>query len=81
MIIVAGQWLWKAVSSAANRPSDRQTVCLREPVYRNLPQLIRREWEEAITPTGLTPDSGVVIAPASVGFPPERVFMARANHG
>jgi hypothetical protein len=36
MMIVAGQWLWKAVSSAAE--TDRQTVWRRQAVteiYRN----------------------------------------------
>jgi hypothetical protein len=32
MIIVAGQWLWKAVSSAANRPSAAN---LFTEIYRN----------------------------------------------
>jgi hypothetical protein len=78
MMIVAGQWLWKADPALL---TDRQTVYRRQAVYRNLPQLIRRDWEEAITSTGLTPDYGLVIAPASVRFPPDKVFKASASHG
>jgi len=33
MIIVAGQWLWKAVSSAANRPSAGANLFTE--IYRN----------------------------------------------
>jgi hypothetical protein len=52
-MIVAGNGYGKPFPALL---TDRQTVWRRQAVYRNLPQLIPRDWEEAITSTGLTPD-------------------------